>query len=316
VEQTKFRVVELLHHLSNKEETVRHKAGMALATFAYNNTSQQYAVKNAGGISLTAFEEFLGSENELYQAHAAFQIIILARVIDSDQVTLTARGVELLVRLLSSEQHSTQILAASLSASLGHTRAGVPAALITAGSVEALLANLSSLNEEVRSSAAVALGYLSFDRTASRLMLQACRNTPGLLESLVDNLGNGKISMEFMDEWRQTKIVGLPSASLEIHGGPPVPQRLLPEERKRRPRTTQSMPSARHFRRQDMKRVASAPIVVNSYRNQVKAGIVRAMLPRTESSNFRSAFGAAEMWRSKLLTSRPTLERRLSSKHS
>ncbi|KAL9968183.1 hypothetical protein ACROYT_G026526 [Oculina patagonica] len=315
-EQTKFRVVELLHHLSNKEETVRLKAGMALATFAYNNTSQQYAIKNAGGISLKAFEEFLGSENELYQAHAAFQIIVLARVIDSDQVTLTARGVELLVRLLSSEQHSTQILAASLTASLGHTRAGVPAALITAGSVEALLANLSSPNEEVRSSAAVALGYLSFDRTASRLMLQACRNTPGLLESLVDNLGNGKISMEFMDEWRQTKMVGLPSASLEIHGGPPVPQRLPPEERKRRPRTTQSMPSTRHTRRQDMKRVASAPVVANSYRNQVKAGIVRAMLPRTESSNLRSAFGAAEMWKSKLLTSRPTLERRLSSKNS
>lgn len=85
---------------------------------------------------------------------------------------------------------------------------------------------------------------------------------------------------------------------------------------KRRPRTTQSMPSTRHFRRQEMKRVASAPIVVNSYRNQVKAGIVRAMLPRTESSNLRSAFGAAEMWRSKLLTSRPTLERKISSKHS
>ena len=78
--------------------------------------------------------------------------------------------------------------------------------------MEALLANLSSLNEEVRSSAAVALGYLSFDRTVSRLMLWACRSTPGLLESLVDNFGNEKISMEFMDEWRQTKIVGLPSA--------------------------------------------------------------------------------------------------------
>lgn len=132
-EQTKFRVVELLHHLSNKEETVRLKAGMALATFAYNNTSQQYAIKNAGGISLKAFEEFLGSGNELYQAHAAFQIIVLARVIDSDQVNLTARGVELLVHLLSSDQQNTQILAASLTASLGHTRAGVPAALITAG---------------------------------------------------------------------------------------------------------------------------------------------------------------------------------------
>ena len=134
-EQTKFRVVELLHHLSNKAEEVRLKAGMALAIFAYNNTSQQYAIKDTGAISLRSFEEFLGSENQLYQAHAAFQIIILARVIDSDQVTLTARGVKLLVQLLSSDQHSTQILAASLTASLGHTRAGVPAAFITAGIV-------------------------------------------------------------------------------------------------------------------------------------------------------------------------------------
>lgn len=314
-QQTKFRVVELLHHLRNEEETVRHKAGMALATFAYNNTSQQFAIKSAGGIPLRSFEEFLGSGNELYQAHAAFQIIVLARVIDSDQVKLTARGVELLVRLLSSEQHSTQILAGSLTASLGHTRAGVPAALITAGSVDALLSNLSSSNEEVRSSVAVALGYLSFDRTAARLMLQACRNTPGLLESLVSNLGNGKISMEFMDEWKQTKMIGLPSASLVKHGGPPVPQRLSPEERKRRPRTSQSVASPRSFRK-DSKRVASAPVFAKSYRNQVKAGIIRAMLPRSDSSHMRSAFGAAEAWKSKLLTSRPTEEKKLPTKNS
>ena len=85
---------------------------------------------------------------------------------------------------------------------------------------------------------------------------------------------------------------------------------------KRRPRTTQSMGSFRRSRHQDIKRVASAPVVVNSYRNQVKAGIVRAMLPRSESSHLRSAFGAAEMWRSKLLTSRPTLEKGFSSKSS
>ena len=100
--------------------------------------------------------------------------------------------------------------------SLFHTIFFVFFSLYSSGSVEALLTNLSSSNEEVRSSAAVALGYLSFDRTASRLMLQACRNTPGLLESLVDNLGNGKVSMEFMDEWRQTKMVGLPSARYAI----------------------------------------------------------------------------------------------------
>ena len=133
-EQTNFRVIEILHLFSDRDEEVRLKAGMALTIFAYNNTSQQYAIKNAGGIYLESFEEFLVSTKQLYQAHAAFQIIILARVIvDSDQVTLTARGVELLVHLLRSDQDPTQILTASLIASLGHTRAGIPAALITAG---------------------------------------------------------------------------------------------------------------------------------------------------------------------------------------
>ena len=85
---------------------------------------------------------------------------------------------------------------------------------------------------------------------------------------------------------------------------------------KRRPRTTQSMASFRTTRRQDIKRVASAPAVANSYRNQVKAGIIRAMLPRSDSTQIRSAFGAAEVWKSKLLTARPTLEQRLYSKNS
>lgn len=133
-EQTKFRVVDIMHLLKDPDQEVRLKAGMALATFAYNNTTQQYAIKKAGGLLLSSFEEFLTSPKQLHQAHAAFQIIVLARVIgDCDQVTLTARGVELLVSLLRSEEQATQILSASLTASLGHTRAGIPDALITAG---------------------------------------------------------------------------------------------------------------------------------------------------------------------------------------
>ena len=83
---------------------------------------------------------------------------------------------------------------------------------------------------------------------------------------------------------------------------------------KRRPRTTQSLSTVRQSRHQEAKRVASAPVVAGSLRNQVKAGIIRAMLPRTQSSTMRSAFSAAELWRSRLLTSRPTLEKRLSTK--
>ena len=80
------------------------------------------------------------------------------------------------------------------------------------GAVESLLKNLYSVNEEVRGSAAVALGYLSFNRTAARLMLVACRNTPGLYDILAANLGNGKMAMEFADDWQENRRVGLPSS--------------------------------------------------------------------------------------------------------
>lgn len=133
-EQTKFTVVDIMHLLKAIDQEVRLKAGMALSIFGYNNTSQQYSIKKAGGLVLTSFEEFLTSEQQLHQAHAAFQIIVLARVIgDCDQVTLTARGIEMLVSLLRSGDDATKVLAASLTASLGHTRAGIPDALITAG---------------------------------------------------------------------------------------------------------------------------------------------------------------------------------------
>ena len=49
-------------------------------------------------------------------------------------------------------------------ASLAHTRAGITDAMITCGSVEILTNHLFSQNAEVRAAAAVALGYLTFNR--------------------------------------------------------------------------------------------------------------------------------------------------------
>ena len=40
MENTRFKVNEILHLLKDKEEDVRLKAGQALATFAYNDTGQ------------------------------------------------------------------------------------------------------------------------------------------------------------------------------------------------------------------------------------------------------------------------------------
>ena len=72
-------------------------------------------------------------------------------------------------------------------------------------------------NEQVCRSAAVALGYLSFNGSGAREMLMICRNTPGLYTALERNLGSGKMSMDFVDSWRRALNVGLPSKRLEFY---------------------------------------------------------------------------------------------------
>ena len=57
--------------------------------------------------------------------------------------------------------------------------------------------------------AASALGYLSFDATARRVLFKACRDRPQLARKLL--LRTSKISPEFEKAWEQAKQVGIPS---------------------------------------------------------------------------------------------------------
>ena len=76
---------------------------------------------------------------------------------------------------------------------------------------------------QLRFACAVCLGYLTFNRTAARKLLVACRNTPGLYEKIMENIGpKPRISKEFTDEFKRALTIGLPCMSLEKHGGPPV----------------------------------------------------------------------------------------------
>uniref|UniRef100_A0A6Q2WSM3 Ankyrin and armadillo repeat containing n=1 Tax=Esox lucius TaxID=8010 RepID=A0A6Q2WSM3_ESOLU len=210
-----------------EQQVICLEAGYALSLFAYNNTAQQAAILRTGGISIAVFESFLNSRNEMEKAKAAFQIVVLAKVItDVDEVTLSARGVTALVGLLQSTNTSTVVLTAQLLASLAHTRAGIPHAIVTMGAVGRLCAHLYSEEGEVRMACACALGYLTFNRHAHRLLLLECRNTPSMYELLTHHLtDDAKISPIFTAEFEMQKKVGLPSQSLEINGGPPVPQR-------------------------------------------------------------------------------------------
>lgn len=72
--------------------------------------------------------------------------------------------------------------------------------------------HLSSPYDLVRTSCAVALGYLSFNKTAARILFSSCRNSPGLYDKLIQNIDtDAKISDEFMQDFERAKKIGLPS---------------------------------------------------------------------------------------------------------
>ncbi|EDV26749.1 uncharacterized protein TRIADDRAFT_22532 [Trichoplax adhaerens] len=220
----KFNYQLILQLFESDNEEVRLKAGTALTTFAFKDARQKNAIVKAGGIQLSLIIQFLESSDELFRVNAAFQMIVLAPVINNcDQVELTAIAIEQLIKLLESSEETTQILVARAIASLAHTRPGIAAAFMTCGAVIVLINKLEKSKEEfVRITSAIALGYLSFDRASARLLLTACRNSPGLYESFRGYLGDNKISKNFVDSWKLAESVGLPSSSLTKNGGPPI----------------------------------------------------------------------------------------------
>ncbi|XP_074858067.1 ankyrin and armadillo repeat-containing protein [Carettochelys insculpta] len=223
-EEEGFDYGDVLELLNAPDKDICLRAGYALALFAYNSPVQQFLILETGAVTMSTFEPFLLSESETDKAMAAFQIVVLARVIvDVDQVTLTARGVSILVELLNSEKTATLVLTGKLLASLAHTRAGVPEAITELGTIQRLCYHLYSDKEEVRIATACALGYLTFNGTAYRHLLEECRNKPKQFTRLISNLSrDAKISQKFVKEFQRQKEVGLPSLSLVINGGPPA----------------------------------------------------------------------------------------------
>ena len=100
---------------------------------------------------------------------------------------------------------------ASYLASLVHTRVGIIDAMIQRNIVDTLSEKLFSDNGQIRSTSAVALGYLTFNRTASRLLIHNCRNCVNLYKTLMNNLReDSKINEEFLHNYDQVVKLGLP----------------------------------------------------------------------------------------------------------
>ncbi|XP_052047796.1 ankyrin and armadillo repeat-containing protein [Apodemus sylvaticus] len=219
-----FTYSDVLYLLHSKEKDIRLRAGYALTLFAFNNRFQQYLILETGMITLSIFEPFLQSKVETERAMAAFQIIVLAKVIiDVDHITLSARGVTILADSLYSVHIPTLVLTGNLIASLAHSRAGIPEAFLTLGTIQRLCYHLYSGREEVRTACSCALGYLTYNAHAFRILLTECRNKPNQFLRITKNISrDAKINPAFLKEFQMQESVGLPSLSLEKNGGPSV----------------------------------------------------------------------------------------------
>uniref|UniRef100_A0A8C5L516 Ankyrin and armadillo repeat containing n=1 Tax=Jaculus jaculus TaxID=51337 RepID=A0A8C5L516_JACJA len=219
-----FTYFDFLYLLYSPDKEICLRAGYALTLFAFNNCFQQYLILESGMITLSIFEPFLQSTVETDKAMAAFQIIILAKVIiDVDHITLSARGVKILVESLNSTQTSTLVLTGNLIASLAHSRAGIPEAFITLGTIQRLCYHLYSGKEEVRTACSCALGYMTYNANAFRILLNECRNKPYQFLRIKNNISrDASINPRFLKEFQIQQKVGLPSLSLEKNGGPSV----------------------------------------------------------------------------------------------
>jgi hypothetical protein len=95
--------------------------------------------------------------------------------------------------------------------SLAHTRVGITDALITCDAIDILCDKLYSPNEQIRQVSAIALGYLTYNRTASRLLLHNCRNVTHLFGVLTSTLKpENKIAKQFIESYQTAMQQGLP----------------------------------------------------------------------------------------------------------
>nr|XP_054114137.1 ankyrin and armadillo repeat-containing protein [Callithrix jacchus] len=156
-----FEYADVFHLLHSTEKDICLRAGYALTLFAFNIRCQQYIILESGIMTISIFEPFLESPIETEKAMAAFQIVEWAKVIrDVDHITLSARGVTILVDSLYSVQTSTTVLTGNLIASLAHSRAGIPEAFTALGTVQQLCYHLYPGTEEDHNQSL--LGMLSY----------------------------------------------------------------------------------------------------------------------------------------------------------
>ena len=212
MKEPKFSYLVVLKFYSSEKENVRLLAGHALAIFAFNNPERLEIMIAHGSLNYQHLFYFIQSKDEFHQTHAAFQAVVLAKMICGiKDVNACIQGIRILIHLLNSKREEIQILSSEFLASLARSKSGVPEAIVLAGAMDSLVANLLCGNKQVIEASSVVLGYLSFNPMAFRILKTTFRDKPQLFTIFDKHLQTGVVSAKFLESWRITKEIGLPS---------------------------------------------------------------------------------------------------------
>ena len=211
--RTDFSYFSVFKFFSSTDPKVRLLAGHCLTLLAFSNATRLEQMRCHGTIHISNFLPFLESQQELYQAHAAFQIVVLSKLLSGVRdVQAVVRGINLLVELCSSDIEATKVQSAEFIASLAHMKdGGLCRVIVMAGALEPLLSNLRVGTGPVIESSSVALGYLTFDPTAARTITGEFRDNPELYETFSEQISTVVVAKKFLDNWRHLQSIGLPS---------------------------------------------------------------------------------------------------------
>lgn len=140
---TSFSYQTVFQFLSSSDATVRLLAGYCLSITAFKNPAKLELMRSISRLDMALFLPFLQAEGELYQVYAAFQIVVLSRLLSGvRRVEAVVQGIQLLVALSSSPIERTKVLSAEFLACLAHSSGGIPDTIIMAGALEPLYDNI------------------------------------------------------------------------------------------------------------------------------------------------------------------------------
>ncbi|CAF0881764.1 unnamed protein product [Rotaria sordida] len=227
-----FNIEDVVFQFNQIEESnLKSRALLALSLFAYNNLENQSILKQTNTIVYNSFQSFIDSSNPTYSAMACFQVIVLARVIadsDDEQVTLTALAIMKLADLLLQTNITLITQIAKYVSSLARIRTGISDGFVSCQVLERLINKLyaPSLPQtskdagdeaEMHSACAVAIGALTYNKTAFRLLYNLVRRDPTLYDKIVEYGQRSCMSQEFVKFFESERANGLPVDSLSVH---------------------------------------------------------------------------------------------------